>query len=159
MILISSCLLGLKTRYDGEDNAHSLLMKYIHLGQYVPVCPEQLGGLSTPRLPAEITDGSGEDVLMGKRTVINIEGRDVTAEFIKGANDAKQIVNSFPITSAILKERSPSCGVHQIYNGEFNATLKKGKGVTAALLKEHHIPVHSEEELTDELLKKLLGLS
>lgn len=130
----------------------------MHLGKFIPACPEQLGGLSTPRPPAEIVVGSGEDVLNGKTKVITISGEDITMQFIKGAEETLKITNAFPIKAAILKERSPSCGVHQIYDGSFNNILKKGQGLTTAILKKENIPVYSEEELTKELLEELLKL-
>jgi len=158
MILVSSCLLGLNVKYNGESNAHPLLMQYSYLGKYIPICPEQLGGLPTPRSPLEIEEGSGEDVLKLQKRVINKQGEDFTAQFLKGAEQALMIARTFPVKAAILKERSPSCGVHQIYNGNFNHTLKKGKGVTAALLCKYGIPIYSETELKEGLLKKLLSL-
>jgi uncharacterized protein YbbK (DUF523 family) len=157
MILVSSCLLGIYARYDGGSNAHELLMKYISRGKYVPVCPEQLGGLTTPRKPVEITNGGGLDVLTGTRAAVTIAGDDVSSEFIRGANEVAAIARTFPITAAILKERSPSCGVNLIYDGSFSHVTKAGQGVTAALIKQLNIPLYSEFDLTEELLLELLG--
>jgi uncharacterized protein YbbK (DUF523 family) len=132
-------------------------MEYTHLGKYIPVCPEQLGGLPTPRSPVEIVNGSGEDVLSGGKRAHGKDGRDVTAEFIKGAEEVLKIARTFPVTAAILKERSPSCGSSLIYDGTFQHVAKPGQGVTAALLKKFNIPVYSEQEITKELLEKLLA--
>ncbi len=157
LIIVSSCLLGIYAKYDGSvSNKNELLLKYSHLGRYIPVCPEQLGGLPTPRPPAEIAEGSGESVLEGKARVRNILGEDVSSRFVKGAGQLLYITKAFPIKAAILKERSPSCGVHGIYDGTFSGSTKEGRGVAAALLKQNKIPVYSEEELTEELLRKLL---
>lgn len=157
MILVSSCLLGFDTKYDGGNNANDLLMKYSHLGKYIPVCPEQMGGLSTPRKPAEITRGSGVDVIEGSSQVLNILGNDVTAQFAKGASIVLGMAEVFPVTAVILKERSPSCGSREIYDGKFRGKVIPGEGVTTALLRKHNIPVYSEEELTPALLERLLG--
>ncbi len=147
MIMVSSCLLGIHAKYDGAaTNKNDLLMKYSHLGKYLPVCPEQLGGLPTPRPPAEITGG----------LVINNIGQDVTAKFKKGAEQCLYLAAIFPLKAAILKERSPSCGVHKVYDGSFRHIALEGKGVTAALLSEKGIPVYSEEDLTETLLCELL---
>ncbi|MFZ5641618.1 MAG: DUF523 domain-containing protein [Bacillota bacterium] len=157
MILVSCCLLDLHAKYDGGTNANTLLMDYTRLGKYIPVCPEQLGGLPTPRSPVEITGGSGEDVIWGNKKACGEDGRDVTAEFIKGAGEILKIARAFPVTAAILKERSPSCGSSLIYDGTFQHITKPGQGVTTALLRKHNIPVYSEEEITKELLEKLLA--
>jgi len=160
MILVSSCLLGLYAKYDGTmTNRMQLVTKYSYLGQYVPVCPEQQGGLATPRLPAEVRGGTGAEVLLGLKKVVNIQGEDVSAEFLVGAQQALELCRLLPITAAILKERSPSCGKYHIFNGEFKGILVPGQGVTAALLSENQVPIYSEEELTEELMARLLQVS
>jgi len=146
--LISACLLGIKCAWDGRDIYKS--GKAIELSNsemLVPVCPEQLGGLRTPRAPQEIQGGSGEDVLDGKRKVLNIDGEDVTQEFIKGAEETLKIAKLFHIQEFIGKARSPSCGCGQIYDGTFSRQLIDGDGVTAALLKRNGIRVITEEDL------------
>lgn len=159
MILVSSCLLGIHSKYDGSlNNQHDLLMKYSHLGQYLPVCPEQLGGLQTPRKPVEIIGGTGSDVLAGTARTENTESVNLTSEFIKGAQETYRLTKIFPIKAAILKERSPSCGVHQIYDGGFRHVIREGSGVTAELLRQNGIEVFSEEDLTEELLVRLLEI-
>lgn len=159
MIIVSSCLLDIHSKYDGHSNANELLMQYSHLGQYLPLCPEQLGGLTTPRPPVEIIGGSGEDVLFNGMRARDEQGRDVTAEFVKGAAEVLKIARAFPVAAAILKERSPSCGSSLIYDGTFQHITKPGQGVTAALLRSHGIPVYAETELTRELLMQLLVAS
>ena len=156
MILVSACLLGLNTRYDGGNNAHKLLLKYNYLNKYIPICPEELGGLPTPRLPAEICGGTGREVLAGTAQVFDKQGRDVTKEFLQGTEKVADILAKNHIIAAILKERSPSCGVHQIYDGTFKGYKKAGQGVTGAFLGELGIPLYSEAEIIVELLERLL---
>ena len=157
MIIVSACLLGLNTKYDGTTNAHALIQKYSALGKFIPVCPEQLGGLPTPRAPVEIIEGTGQDVLLGRCVAQGGQGEVVTPQFIQGATEVLKIVRMSKVSAAILKERSPSCGVNHIYDGTFSHTIKAGQGVTAAILKEHNIPIYSEEGLTEAQLVELLG--
>ena len=157
MIIVSACLVGLNTKYDGKTNTHALLQKYSAMGKFIPVCPEQLGGLPTPRIPVEIIGGTGQNVLCGRCVVQGEHGEIVTSEFIQGAKEVVKIVEMVTVAAAILKERSPSCGVNYIYDGSFSHRIKSGQGVTAALLKEHNIPIYSEEGLTEEKLLELLG--
>lgn len=156
MILVSACLLGINTKYDGASNAHPLIQKYCAQGKFIPICPEQLGGLPTPRIPAEIIDGTGQDVLEARSIVRGQGGEAVTAQFVQGAKEVSKIAEMVPITAAILKERSPSCGVHSIYNGDFQHHTRDGQGVMAALLMKQGIPVYSDEELTEAILLDLL---
>ena len=113
----------------------------------MPVCPEQLGGLQTPRAPQEIQGGTGEDVLVGRCKVLNINGEDVTQKFITGAEETLKIARLFHIEEFIGKSRSPSCGCGQIYDGTFSRRLIDGDGVTTALLKRNRIRVITEEDL------------
>lgn len=148
MKLISACLLGVKCAWDGKDIYKS--DKVIELSNsetLMPVCPEQLGGLKTPRAPQEIQGGTGEDVLDGKCKVLNINGEDVTQEFIAGAEETLKIARLFHIGEFIGKSRSPSCGCGQIYDGTFSRKLIDGNGVTTALLKRNGIRVITEEDL------------
>lgn len=156
MILVSSCLLGIYSRYDGGSNLNYLLAKYSKYGQYIPVCPEQLGGLGTPRLPVEIINGGGADVLQGKVMTVTCKGDDVSHAFVRGAKEIANMAQMFPIRAAILKERSPSCGVNWIYDGTFSHKVKRDQGVTASLLKKLGIPIYSEEDITEELLLQLM---
>ncbi len=156
MILVSSCLLDLFSKYDGGVNTNPLLMSYMHLGKYIPVCPEQMGGLPTPRRPVELAGESGAAVLAGAGKALTADGVDCSNEFIRGAWQLLTLTRSFPVKAAILKERSPSCGSSFIYDGSFSHTVIQGEGVAAALLRQHGIPVYSEETITRELLEELL---
>ena len=119
--------------------------------ELIPVCPEQLGGLSTPRPPAEIVGGDGVDVLDGCASVITVEGEDKTSEFLGGAHQTLEIAKSQNAAHAVLKSRSPSCGCGRIYDGSFTGELGDGDGVTAALLRRHGIRVMTEADIeTDE---------
>lgn len=103
----------------------------------IPVCPEQLGGLPTPRVPSEIRNNR----------VVNKEGIDVTAQFEKGANEVLKIFNFQDVKVAILKQFSPSCGNGKVYNGEFNSTVISGKGKTTEVLEQNGITVYTEEDI------------
>jgi uncharacterized protein YbbK (DUF523 family) len=122
------------------------LKELVEKGEAIPVCPEQLGGLPTPRPAAEIKGGDGTQVLSGKAKVVNSEGEDVTQKFVKGASDVLVVAKDKNVTEAILKTRSPACGCGGIYDGTFSGRVKKGDGVAAALLKKHGIKVTTEEE-------------
>ena len=132
-ILISAFLAGDLVRYDGKlvPLTDELLCKWNREELFVKVCPEVSGGLKTPRLSAQILNGNGLDVLEGKAKVVDIEGHDVTIAFLKGAEYALSMVKKYKIEIAILKEKSPSCGTHHIYDGHFDSTLIPGFGVTA----------------------------
>ena len=156
MIIVSACLLGLNAKYDGKSNAHALIQKYSSAGKFIPVCPEQLGGLPTPRSPVELMGGNGQDVLLGRCVAQGKRGEVVSPQLIQGAREVLKIVRMVPVTAAILKERSPSCGVNHIYDGSFSHRVMPGQGVTVALLKEANIPIYSEEGLTEEQLVRLL---
>lgn len=136
-ILVSACLLGAACKYSGSDNfcpKVAALVKDYHL---VPVCPEQLGGLPTPRTPAE---------RQGNR-VITKDGQDITAAYHRGAQEAWKLAKLFGCDTAILKARSPSCGAQGIYDGTFTGTVIPGSGVTAELLRDAGIRVLTEDEL------------
>lgn len=136
-ILISACLVGDKTKYDGKSNYTPLIDKLLEKYELVPFCPEVEGGLSIPRKKSEIKDGN----------VINEEGKDVSKYFLKGAELAYNICIYLGIEVAILKDRSPSCGSKEIYDGSFSNRLIKGKGITASFLEKKKIRVISEEEI------------
>ena len=148
-ILISACLAGDIVRYDGKHVPLTdvLLARWNRKGLLVKLCPEVSGGLETPRLPAQIMNGNGLDVLEGRAKVMDIKGCDVTLPFIRGAEYTLSKVKKYNIEIAILKEKSPSCGVHHIYDGHFDSTLIPGFGVTAAILVQAGIKVFSENEL------------
>ena len=141
-LLVSACLLGLPCRYDGASKGHPLLPALLEQYTVVPVCPEQLGGLPTPRPPAE---------RRGERVVTQC-GKDVTEQYRRGAQAALTLCRMFHCEAAVLKERSPSCGYGEIYDGSFSRHLIPDDGVTAALLREAGIPVFGESQM-EELLK------
>lgn len=143
--IVSACFAGIHCRYDQKHNRVEEIEELVKKGEAIPVCPEQMGGLSTPRNPAEIVGGDGEDVLDGKARVIDNQGNDVTEAFLRGAYEALQMAQTIGAKEAILKERSPSCGSCMIYDGQFKGIKKPGQGVTAALLRRHGIQVFSEE--------------
>jgi len=147
MILCSACLLGIKCRYDARQKPNRKVLKLAKKKILIPICPEQLGGLETPREPAEIVGGEGKDVLEGKAKVITESGKDVTKNFILGAKEVLKIARILNIKKAILKQKSPSCGNGKIYDGSFSRKVKKGDGVTTALLKKNGIEVISEKTL------------
>lgn len=157
MILVSCCLLKINTKYDGTNNECPALLNSPMLHKFIPVCPEHLGGLPTPRCPVQLFGGSGQEVLQGKAEVLDANGTNYTEQFIKGAHEVLKIAKIFSVKAAILKERSPSCGCHQIYDGSFSGKLREGEGVTTALLRRERIPVYSEEQISEELLKSLLS--
>jgi len=151
MILVSSCLAGFKVRYNGSDSLDDRIQKLLIEEKAYTVCPELLGGFSTPREPAEIVGGDGKDVLNGKAIVVEKSGRDVTDLYVKGAYLTLKKVQELGATAIILKEYSPSCGSSMIYNGEFKGNKIPGVGVTTALLRRNGLKVISEENLTDFL--------
>lgn len=131
MKLCSACLMGIPCRYDGKHKANHKIIALSKNEPLVPVCPEQLGGLLTPREPAEQKGG----------TVITQSGKDVTEHFTKGATQVLAIAKALGIKEAILKQKSPSCGCGKVYDGTFSNTLIDGDGVTTALLKQRGITV------------------
>jgi uncharacterized protein YbbK (DUF523 family) len=141
-ILVSSCLLGAPVRFDGKDkfSDHPTLRRWRDEGRLVSVCPEMLGGLGTPRPPAEIVND-------GSRRVVTSEGTDVTAQFALGAHAAATEAERNDVRIAILKSGSPSCGSSFIYDGTFSRTRVAGEGITTALLREHAIRVFAEDEI------------
>ncbi|MCX6815817.1 MAG: DUF523 domain-containing protein [Candidatus Aenigmarchaeota archaeon] len=147
MRLCSACLLGIKCRYDGKDNLNKKIVAISKKETLIPVCPEQLGGQSTPRPNAEISGGDGSGVLDGKAKVIEPGGNDVTKYFVKGAEEVLKMAKLHDIKEVILTQRSPSCGSGQIYDGTFSKKLIKGDGVTTALLKRNKIKVISDSDL------------
>ncbi|WP_213974182.1 DUF523 domain-containing protein [Tepidanaerobacter acetatoxydans] len=149
--LISACLIGLNTKYDGENNIEPCFCEMVKKGIAVPFCPEQAGGLPTPRDCSEIADGEGRDVIDGKARVITDKGQDVTENFLRGAKEALKLIKLLNADKAILKSKSPSCGCKCIYDGTFKKSLRQGMGVTAAYLQEHCInAIDSDEYLTQK---------
>ncbi len=140
-ILISACLIGENCKYNGGNNLNPKIEALLEKYDLIPFCPEVEGGLEIPRNPSEI---KGESVFMDN-------GKDVTENFRKGAKKAVMLALFLKVKIAVLKERSPSCGTHQIHDGSFTNTLIDGMGITAKLLKENGIAVYSEDEI-DKLL-------
>lgn len=139
-ILVSACLLGESCRYDGKSKPCERVIALKDTYNLIPICPEVMGGLPTPRVPSEIC---GERVLMK-------DGRDVTENYNRGAEIALSIARENACTVAILKEKSPSCGSGLIHNGHFDGGLVAGDGVTTALLKGAGIRVLGESEITED---------
>lgn len=135
-VAVSACLLGVNCRYNGGSALRERLLE--DGVSYIPLCPEQLGGLPTPRNPAEIDKGDGIDVLMGNGGVVDIEGNDVTISFIRGANEMLNLIKRLSIRRALMKEESPSCGVKRIQR---KGKSVQGMGVTTALLIKEGIEV------------------
>ncbi len=150
-ILVSSCLLGLKTRYDGTDNYSQAVIDYIKENQLIPipVCPEQLAGLSTPRPKCWFSRGDGVAVLSGEGLLRNEQGKDVTQIFLRGAEECLKIALLTNCKLAVLQQRSPSCGSQQIY---LDDKLTYGVGVTTALLQKHGLKVLGDDNLPDKNL-------
>lgn len=147
LILVSSCLAGIECRYDGTHRLKEKIRSLVEEKKAVTVCPELLGGFSTPRQSAEIVGGTGKDVLAGDAKVIEKSGRDVTDLYVKGAYKTLEMALKLQVTHVVLKQFSPSCGSKSIYNGTFTGERIQGEGVTSALLSKAGIIVLSEEDL------------
>lgn len=145
--LVSACLLGICTRYDGGCCPVPQLIQLAAQGLVVPVCPEVAGGLPVPRPPAEIGGGDGQSVLDGQARVLTVDGQDVTEAFLAGARRALETAQRLGVRRAVLKDDSPSCGCHRIYDGTFSGHMVSGQGVATALLQRNGIAVLSEEDL------------
>lgn len=147
-IMVSACLLGKNCKYNGKNNLDKNVEKFLEGRCFIEVCPEEISGLTTPRVPSEIETGfDGEDVLKEKSKVFSKIGTDMTADFLKGARKTLDIALKNKVEIAILKESSPSCGSKMIYDGSFSNKKKVGRGVTSALLEENGIKVISEEDI------------
>ena len=148
MRLVSACLLGIECAWDGKTRyKNEKVIEFLREETLIPVCPEQLGGLKTPRVLQEIQKGSGEDVLDGRSRVKNKIGQDVTRQFIRGAKEVLEIAKQYNIKEFIAKSNSPSCGCGSIYDGSFSKRLIRGDGVTVALFKRNGIRVISENNI------------
>ncbi|MDM1759013.1 MULTISPECIES: DUF523 domain-containing protein [Acinetobacter] len=150
--LISACLIGENVRYDAKNCLQQQLKQLIEQQKAVYICPEVTGGLSIPRLAAEIQGGDGVDVWTGKAKVITLAGQDVSAEFIQGAKATLALAQQHQVTHVILKSNSPSCGSTLIYDGSFTGQKIQGVGVTTALLQQHGFVVMTENEFLSQLL-------
>lgn len=151
-VLVSACLLGERVRYNGEHKQcdDDVLRRWIADGRVVAVCPELAGGLAVPRPPAEIAEAAGgARVIDGEARVVTNDAADVTAAFLRGADIALATAIAHGIRVAVLKEGSPSCGVHLTSDGTFRGVKIDDAGVTTALLRRHGIEVFNERELAD----------
>jgi len=142
MYLVSSCLAGVNCRYDGKNSENNFVIELVKQGKAVPVCPEQLGGLATPRPGCEIVKYKNAN-----KKVISKDGQDFTNEFIEGAEKTLAIAKALVVKKAILKSKSPSCGCGFIYDGTFSRELIEGNGLTAELLIKNGIEVYTENDL------------
>lgn len=149
MYIVSACLAGVKCRYDGNDSRMDQVVEMVRRGIALPLCPEMLGGLPSPRACCEII--TNEE---GKERVITEEGEDLTDLFLSGAEKACEIAGIIGARSAILKFRSPSCGYGIIYDGTFTGARKEGKGIAASMLEKSGIRIITENqvELIDEII-------
>lgn len=137
MILVSACLCGVNCKYNGQNNLNEEMLELLKKGEVLLVCPEQMGGLETPRRPSEIR------IINGETKVFMDDGRDVTDNYKKGADEVLKLAKALKIKKAILRKKSPSCGCGEIYDGTFTGTLTKGNGITASLLIENGIEVET----------------
>ena len=141
MILVSACLVGINCKYSGGNNYNQKIFDLVKEGKAIPICPEQLGGLNTPRKPVELK------VINGKRYAIDNEGNDFTENFERGALEVLNLAKNLNINKAILQPRSPSCGVNKIYSGNFDNKLVDGNGILTELLKQNGIDVLTPNEI------------
>ncbi|RKY50650.1 MAG: DUF523 domain-containing protein [Candidatus Neomarinimicrobiota bacterium] len=149
-VIISGCLAGLHCRYDGGTHVLDRLLELSKRYDLVPVCPEQAGGLATPRIPCEL-QAPVEKILSGQGKILNRQGMDCTRAFIRGAGETLHIAHLLDIHKAILKEGSPSCGTRRIYDGTFTGKTVPGSGITAKVLSDAGIHIYSEEEIGEML--------
>ena len=141
MILISGCLVGINCKYNGKNNYNEKALELVKSGKAIPICPEQLGGLTTPRNPSEIK------IINNKRYVINNKNEDVTEQFVRGANEVLKLAKELDVEKVILQSRSPSCGVGKIYSGNFDRKLVDGNGILAQMLIDNDIEVVDIEKI------------
>ena len=143
-IIVSACLLGDKCRYDGKDNYNSKIELVKEKYDIVPICPEVFGGMSIPREPTELKNG----------LPYSKSGKDVNSYFLKGTKKVLNVVRYQHVTKAILVEKSPSCGVHEIHNGYFNGGLIKGEGYTTKELKHLNVECYTLDEFIEKFIKE-----
>ncbi len=146
VVIVSACLFGVNCRYDGLNNYNQELVNRLHGYKICLVCPEQLGGLNTPRPACEIQNGSGAQVLVNSVPVLSINGDETTVSFLIGAYETLSIAKKVKARHAIFKEKSPSCGVAAIYDGSFSGKLRKGNGVCTEMLRLSSIKVISADQ-------------
>ena len=136
-ILVSACLLGIDCKYNGKNNYNQKVIDYLKDKEVIPICPEIMGGLSTPRPPSERIENR----------IMNNEGKDVTNEYLKGAEQVLKLSKLLNVKKALLKAKSPSCGKGKIYDGTFNGILIEGNGITVELLQKNNIEIITEQDL------------
>ena len=146
MILVSGCLSGHNCFYNGSFKTCEPIKELVRQKKAVPICPELLGGLGIPRERSEIKGGAGKDVLSGRCKVITEFGKDVTKNFVSGAEAVLAIAKKYEVTKAVLKSKSPACGCGRIYDGSFTGRMIEGDGVACALLKLNGVEILSDEE-------------
>jgi uncharacterized protein YbbK (DUF523 family) len=144
MVLVSACLAGLNTRYNGTNSGHPEIIEMVVTGKAIPLCPEQLGGLPTPRPVISFVNGDGNELIKGTTGVmaIGIDGNDYSQNLLRGTNEVLRIVKMFNMKKAIFKEGSPSCGVFKVW---VNSEKVEGCGVTTAILKKNGIIIEAME--------------
>jgi uncharacterized protein YbbK (DUF523 family) len=142
--LVSACLVGVNCRFDGQNTLSRNVVSFLADKNYIPLCPEQLGGLPTPRPPCRFFGGDGRDVLLGTARLIDENGEDKTPFFLKGSHETITIAQLTGATHTLFKERSPSCGVREVYS---DGVKILGMGVTTAALVKHDISVISEDDV------------
>jgi uncharacterized protein YbbK (DUF523 family) len=152
MIMVSSCLAGLCSKYNGGDNLNKDIERLVREGRAIVVCPEQMGGCPTPRNPCEIASNkTGQDVLDGNAKVIDSKGQECTEKFLWGAVETLKLAKLFNIEFAVLKANSPSCGCGKVYDGSFGGRLINGNGVAAQMLINNGYKVFTEEDYSNTI--------
>ena len=145
MILVSACLVGINCKYNGKNNYNEKIFQLVKNKKAIPICPEQLGGLKTPRIPAEVK------YINNELHVITKDGVDVTENYIRGAYEVLDLAIRLNIKKVILQPRSPSCGYKKIYDGNFNGNLINGNGILVNLLIENGIEVISADDYINSI--------
>ena len=147
VIAISACLMGNPCRYNGSSALNNELFQLVKGRNVLLFCPEIMANLPTPRAPLEIIGGNGHDVTKGQAMVVNRDGVNMTDEFLNGTQCAMALFVNNKVSVVVLKERSPSCGVNEIYDGSFSGRLIKGCGVLTARLLQSGLKIFSDEEI------------
>jgi uncharacterized protein YbbK (DUF523 family) len=142
--IVSACLIGKHCRYNGEDKAHAGVLRFLRGKRYVAVCPEMLAGWGVPRPPVEFHGGGAAELAEGEARIVDNRGRDRTPSLMRGIKKALAKARSLGVRGAVLKERSPSCGVHKVYQ---NGELTRGQGLFTYWLRKHGVEVRSEENV------------
>ena len=147
MIIVSACLGGMRCTYNGRNNLDPRIRRMVKDHRALPVCPERLGGLKTPRERAEISGGGGRAVLAGKARVLTVSKKDVTRNYVAGARLVLKKAREHGALVAVLKSKSPACGLRKIYDGTFSKSIRRANGVLSQLLLDNGIFVMTEKDL------------